>query len=243
LAASGARQQQDTTLSPESRGLERLMSLRLQFLSLIALASCAVIGVAASLAGSVTLRWAAPGDDSLTGRASRFDLRYSNQTITAVNFNQATAAVNLPSPGLPGSIQSARVDALQSGRIYYFAIRSVDAASNWSLMSNVVARVPQEVAGVEGTLALQFSTPWPNPARQGTQFRLELPGPMQVQVEVFDVGGRRVRTLVDEPRGAGANDLAFDLRDEQGARLAQGIYLVRARLGEAVIMRRLVVTR
>jgi hypothetical protein len=219
------------------------MSLRLRFLDLIALAAFAVLGVTAALAGSVTLRWTTPGDDSLTGRAARFDLRYSSQTITAVNFNQATAAVNLPVPGLPGVIQSARVDALQSGRLYYFAMKTADEVNNWSAMSNVISRLPQEVAGVEGTTALQFSAPWPNPARQATQFRLELPGPMQVQVLVFDVGGRQIRTLLDEPRGAGANSLTFDLRDERGAPLAQGIYLVRARLGDTVIMRRLVVTR
>jgi hypothetical protein len=219
------------------------MSLRLQFLSLVALASFAVLGVTASLAGSVTLWWSAPGDDSLTGRATRFDLRYSNQTITSGNFSQAVAAMNLPSPGLPGSIQSARIDALTSGQTYYFAIKSADERNNWSLMSNVISRVPQEVAGVEDALALHFSAPWPNPAREGTRFHLELPSPMQVQVAVFDVGGRRVRMLLDGPRGVGTNDLTFDLRNERGERLAQGIYLVLARLGGSVITRRLVVTR
>jgi hypothetical protein len=219
------------------------MSLRLRFLDLVALASFTVLSVTAALAGSVTLRWTTPGDDSLMGRATRFDLRYSNLTITALNFNQATAAVNLPVPGLPGAIQSVRVDALQSGRTYFFAIKTADEINNWSAISNVISRTPQEIVDVEGTTALQFSAPWPNPARQGAQFRIELPGPMQVQVLVFDVGGRQVRTLLDEPRGAGANHLTFDLCDGRGARLAQGIYLVRARLGDTVIMRRLVVTR
>ncbi len=219
------------------------MSLRLQFLHLVALASFVVLSVTVSLAGSVTLRWSAPGDDSLMGRASRYDLRYSMQTITSANFGLATAAVNLPSPGLPGSIQSARIDALQSGSTYYFALKTADEASNWSRMSNVIPRVPQEVVGVEIDPALRFSAPWPNPAREGAQFRLELPGPMRVQVVVFDVGGRQVRTLLDEARGAGINNLAFDLRDQHGARLAPGFYLVRARLGEAVITRRLTVTR
>ena len=219
------------------------MSLRRQFLSLVALASFAVIGGTTSRADSVTLSWSAPGDDSLAGRASRFDLRYSKQTLTPENFSQASAATNLPIPGLPGSIQSATIDALQSGLIYFFAIKSADAASNWSVMSNVISRVPQEVAGVEVAPALRFSAPRPNPARERAKFDLELPGPMQVQVEVFDVGGRRVRTLLDEPRAAGIEDLTFDLRDEHGSRLAQGIYLVRVRLGNTVIMRRLAITR
>jgi len=219
------------------------MSLRRHFLGLMVFASFAVLGVAASSAGSVTLWWSAPGDDSLTGRASRFDLRYSMQMITAANFGQATAAVNLPTPGLPGILQSARIDALQNGMTYYLAIKTADSANNWSAMSNVISRVPQEVAGIEVAPTLRFSPAWPNPARDGCRFRLELPLSTRVRVEVFDIGGRRVRLLLDEPREAGTSDLAFDLRDEHGAHLAQGIYLVRARLGEAVIMRRLAVTR
>jgi hypothetical protein len=223
--------------------MELLLSLRRPFISLLALAAFSVISVTTCLAGSVTLSWSTPGDDSLSGRASRYDLRYSNQMITLANFGQAAAAANLPSPGPPGSIQSARIDGLQSGRLYFFAIKSADDTGNWSVMSNVVTRWPQSLVGAEVAPALRFSAPWPSPAREATRFRLELPNPMHVQVEVFDVGGRRVRTLLDEPRGAGIKNLAFDLRDDYGSRLAQGIYLVRARLGETVIMRRLVVAR
>jgi hypothetical protein len=219
------------------------MSLRHRFLSLLALASFTVIGIVRCLAGSVTLTWPAPGDDSLAGRATRFDLRYSIQPLTAANFGLATAASNLPSPGLPGFIESTRIDALTSGQTYYFAIKTADDANNWSVMSGVVSRVPQDVAGVGVSLAPRFSAPWPNPAREQSQFCFELPSPMHVLVDVIDVGGRRVRTLLNDSRGAGINNLTFDLRDEHGSRLAQGIYLVRARLGEAVIMRRLVVTR
>jgi hypothetical protein len=218
------------------------MSLRIRFLRLLAIASTDVLIVTTSMAASVTLLWTAPRDANLTGCATRFDLRYSPQMITSANFSQATAAVNLPSPGPPGSTQSTTINLLQPGTTYYFAIKSADEVDNWSAMSNVVSRTPQAVAGVEDEPVLRFSAPWPNPAREKTQFRLELPGPMQVRVELFDVGGRRVRTLLDESRGAGTSNLTFDLRDEHGQRLAQGIYLVQARLGESVITRRLVVT-
>ena len=45
---------------------------------------------AATSAVSVTLRWTAPGDDGLAGRATRYDLRYSKTLITAANFASAT---------------------------------------------------------------------------------------------------------------------------------------------------------
>jgi len=212
-------------------------------LSLLVSAAVPVILAPPALAGSVTLTWTAPGDDSLVGRAARFDLRYSTQMITPANFSLAVAAVNPPVPGPAGSIQSATVAGLVSSRTYYFAIKSGDDNGNWSAMSNVVSRQPIDAAAVDEPLALSFSAPRPNPARQATRFDLVLPGSLWVRIEVFDIGGRMVRRLLDGPRGAGTEDLVFDLRDDRGTPLAQGVYVVRARLGESAILQRLVVTR
>ena len=52
-------------------------------------------------------------------------------------------------------------------------------------------------------------------------------GPASVQV--FDVRGRLVRSLHEGPLEAGPHDLAWDGRDDRGAALASGVYLVRAR--------------
>jgi hypothetical protein len=62
-----------------------------------------------------------------------------------------------------------------------------------------------------------------------------------VRVQVFDISGRVVRLLADETLDAGTQELAFDLRDDRGLRLAPGVYLVRAWLGSTVFTRRLVV--
>ena len=195
------------------------------------------------MADTVTLTWTAPSDNGLLGRAIRYDLRYSTQLITSSSFDQAAMAVGPLPPGSPGAHQSATITGLKSGLIYYFAVKSVDDCGNWSAMSNLLVWPPSTTTGVGDAPGLDFSAPRPNPARQSTRFELVLPEAMQVRLEVFDIGGRLVRRLIDEPRTAGAEDLAFDLRDDQGTPLAQGIYLVRARLGESAFMRRLVVTR
>jgi hypothetical protein len=223
--------------------MECPLLLRPSRLSLLAAATIIVMNATPTLAESVTLTWAAPGDDSLMGRAARYDLRYSIQPLSSANFGLATAAPNLPSPAPPGSIETVTIAALDPGQTYYFAIRVADDAGNWSTLSRVIQRAVRGVADVVTQPALRFSPPGPNPARAETRFRFELPGPMRVRVAVFDVGGRRVRTLMDESRGAGTGDLAFDLRDEGGSPLAQGIYLVRAQLGGTAITRRLVVAR
>ncbi len=90
----------------------------------------------------VLLRWTAPGDDGLNGRAMRYDLRYSTNNIAGTDtlgwWNAATM-VNLWSkvPAAPGQPDSVRVLGLVSGLRYYAMIRACDEVPNWSRFSNL----------------------------------------------------------------------------------------------------------
>jgi hypothetical protein len=223
------------------QGTECLLSLHRILVMLASVTALSLSSAASSGAGTVTLAWTAPGEDSLSGRAYRYDLRFSQRAITPQTFQLATPAAGLPAPGAPGTAQTYALEGLKSGVTYYFAIKAVDQAGNWSAMSNVIARLPQEVAGLPEGGGLAFSAPWPNPARTQSQFAFSLPEATQVRVEVFDVTGRLVRLLADGPRSAGTQDLFFDTCDDRGQWLAPGVYLVRARLGSATFTRRLVI--
>ena len=89
---------------------------------------------------TITLTWTAPGDDSLLGNATLYDLRYSTAPITPANFLAATPATGLPAPAAPGTPQTLTVTGLTPATTYYFAMRSQDDASNWSGISNTVSR-------------------------------------------------------------------------------------------------------
>ncbi len=89
---------------------------------------------------SVTLSWTTPGDDSLTGTASQFDVRYSTSPITAATFASATRFLSTPTPGAPGSTQSVVITGLLPATTYYFAMKTGDDVPNWSLISNVVSK-------------------------------------------------------------------------------------------------------
>jgi len=95
---------------------------------------------AQSTSNSVTLSWTTPGDDSLTGTASQFDLRYSTTPITAANFLNALRWASMPAPSAPGTHQSVTVTGLNAATTYYFAIKTADDVPNWSLISNVVSK-------------------------------------------------------------------------------------------------------
>jgi hypothetical protein len=89
---------------------------------------------------SVTLSWTTPGDDSLTGTATQFDIRYSTSAITSANFASATRWTGAPTPLAPGTHQTTLVTGLSPATTYYFAMKTGDEVPNWSGISNVVSK-------------------------------------------------------------------------------------------------------
>lgn len=80
--------------------------------------------------------WSAPGDDGTTGRASRYEFRYSaNGPLTDANFNQGTIVPTSP-PGTPGTQESLNVTGLTPSTTYWFALRTADEVPNWATVSN-----------------------------------------------------------------------------------------------------------
>ena len=64
----------------------------------------------------------------------------------------------------------------------------------------------------------------PRPARGRVGFRIELPDRARVFLAVYDVMGRRVRTLIDGELRGGESDLVWDGRNADGARTGSGVY-------------------
>ncbi|MGD8718449.1 MAG: T9SS type A sorting domain-containing protein [Candidatus Zixiibacteriota bacterium] len=82
---------------------------------------------------------------------------------------------------------------------------------------------------------------YPNPADTETVFAYSLPTNSHVELVVYDLSGRRVATVVDAPRGAGANNEAYALKDDSGRPLPAGVYLYRLTAGDSSATRKLVV--
>ncbi|NEZ40993.1 IPT/TIG domain-containing protein [Paenibacillus alvei] len=90
---------------------------------------------------AVSLKWTAPGDDEMKGKAAFYDIRYSTSPITEANWNDATQATGEPVPSLAGELEKFTVQGLDPNMIYYFALKTYDKANNGSALSNVVKGV------------------------------------------------------------------------------------------------------
>ena len=73
----------------------------------------------------------------------------------------------------------------------------------------------------------ELSQNYPNPFNPQTQIRFGLPEPTRVRLDIYNVLGQRVRTLMDEEMEAGYHTLMWDGRVSGGSLAASGIYMYR----------------
>ncbi len=95
------------------------------------------LGARGSSSSAMLLQWTATGDDSLTGMATTYDIRYSTSAITEANWALATAVTGEPTPATAGTLEDMIVTGLASSTHYFFAMKVTDKAGNPSALSNV----------------------------------------------------------------------------------------------------------
>jgi glucose/arabinose dehydrogenase len=84
----------------------------------------------------------------------------------------------------------------------------------------------------------------PNPFNPGTTIEFSLKERSFVTLDIYDVRGAHVRTLVDGWRNAGRQSAAWDGRDQSGARQATGVYFYKLTTdGVAVATKRMVLLK
>jgi hypothetical protein len=72
----------------------------------------------------------------------------------------------------------------------------------------------------------------PNPFNAATVIRFALPRAVRAELAVFDVTGRKVRSLVSGQLPAGTREVRWDGRDDFGRTVSSGVYLSRLRAGD-----------
>ena len=84
---------------------------------------------------------------------------------------------------------------------------------------------------------------YPNPFNSTTQisYRLAAPGP--VRLDVYNILGQQVHTLVDQAQAAGFYQVPWNARDQRGAAVATGVYLMRLHYPGGVQTRRLLLLK
>ena len=129
---------------------------------------------------------------------------------------------------------------------------------NWEAVQSYVDRVANVVSiemNQDGTYALfavatpvdvndengyilpynfELSQNYPNPFNPITTVEYSLPRRSHVQIEIYNVLGQRVNTLVDRDESAGSYSVSWDGKTVNGQPVATGVYLYRFQAGDYV---------
>jgi hypothetical protein len=119
-------------------------------------------------------------------------------------------------------------------RIYNRALSDADVTQLWGGGSTDVA---------SGTPEFFLGYSIPNPASGESRVEFLLESPASIQLDVFDVAGRRVRNLESGVRPAGQNWASWDGRMNDGHQAPSGVYFFRLQSGGRVLTSRVVRVR
>lgn len=130
-------------------------------------------------------------------------------------------------------IAMAGVDALEAGQLVTLTVTPKDGSEpSFSGEATLNAGVTQDLGQV-GSLQLPESVTlrsnYPNPFRGATNISYGLPSDEKVLLEVYNIAGQKVATLVNQQQSAGVHEVTFD-----ASGLASGMYMYRIQVGNVV---------
>ncbi|HPG40294.1 MAG TPA: FlgD immunoglobulin-like domain containing protein [bacterium] len=116
--------------------------------------------------------------------------------------------------------------AVTAGKQYRYRLGDVNTAGVVTMHSPITVTttaLPQSTAMLNA---------YPNPFNPETTVKYTLHQDAQVTITVYDLLGRKVKTLIDEQQPAGAYQAVWNGTDAVGAKAASGAYLVRMETAE-----------
>jgi hypothetical protein len=182
----------------------------------------------AALFGSNMLKWRTESEDNSLGfrvwraPAEAFGMRPSDALFSSV----ADWNLNPELLGMENTTAATKYTWLDKsvtpGELYCYQLESVDLDGQSEMHSEFVY-----VESLRRPLGFNVKPSFPNPFNPSTTLSFVLPQDNTVRLDVFDITGRLVRTLLaGEHMGWGEHQVVWDGRNAQGQPAASGYYLM-----------------
>jgi hypothetical protein len=145
-----------------------------------------------------------------------------------------------PSTYVLGTTDTEWWDTVAEGWRYHYRVSAVDMADNESEATGGSA-TGTGGPGLPDLVALYQNAP--NPFNPTTTIRFSLDRPTHVSIDVYDVSGRRIRTLVNGRLHADYHSVDWDGKDEWGKSVSSGVYFYRLQTGTVSHTRKMVMLK
>ena len=136
--------------------------------------------------------------------------------------------------------QGDHIDVLRGVLWYTYGNYKIEPRNEGDIIGHTTG-VEEAGSGVPATYSL--SQNYPNPFNPTTQIRYSLAKAGQVRIDVYNLQGQRVRTLVNAQVSAGVHQVVWDGKDESGRSVASGLYIYRLRAGDVVMQKKMLLLK
>jgi len=122
---------------------------------------------------------------------------------------------------------------VEPGETYYYQLGDVDFTGNTNMYGPVSVTIPAASAISENPTGSQSVTDYglhgayPNPFNGVTQIQFAMKKAGQVKIEIFNLLGQKIRTLLAENRDKGTHLIAWDAKDDLNQPVGSGMYLIK----------------
>jgi hypothetical protein len=138
--------------------------------------------------------------------------------------------------------------AMSANGSYTVANLAIDKLKLTITYNNVMTAVREAAASTPAAFALWQNYPNPfsaigNFGNPETMIQFDLPQASKVHLEIYNLAGEKVATLIDGPQPAGRQTVRWNGRDDFGRDIASGVYFYRLAAGAHLQTRRMVLLR
>jgi hypothetical protein len=99
------------------------------------------------------------------------------------------------------------------------------------------------IADNDGSKSFSLGQNFPNPFNPATKITYKLNKPAQVKLSVYDITGREVKRLIDQYQNVGEYNISWNSSDNNGQKMASGMYFARLNVDNESVSRKMVMTK
>ena len=157
---------------------------------------------------------------------------------TSSNWTQYQVIITVPDNAVRAVSVRPRAYPLWTGVAYYddFSVNGVD------VVTSVGENGPTPISStIPSDYKLEQN--YPNPFNPTTSIKYDLPKSSVVKLEIYNIVGQRMKTLVNELQAAGKWSVQWNGTDNAGVHVASGIYFYRLETLNAVLTQKMVLLK
>ncbi|MDW7681365.1 MAG: FlgD immunoglobulin-like domain containing protein, partial [bacterium] len=92
-------------------------------------------------------------------------------------------------------------------------------------------------------MAFELMQNYPNPFNASTTIQFSLPKRVHTKIQIFNISGQLVRTLVNKEMRGGINKIIWDGRNDHGQLLTTGLYLIRTEAAKQTAVKKMLLIK